>query len=231
MKILVVEDEPDMREMLTYGLAGEPFDVVAVGDGRSAWKKLAEEPVDLVLLDWMLPDISGIELLGQIRGRSETQEIPVILLTARDAENDRVRGLDSGADDYMIKPFSMAELKARIRSHLRRRDGGKAQLVRVGELVIEVDNFRAHVNHKQVVLGPTEFRLLAHLASHPERLYSRSQLLDAVWGVNVFVEERTVDVHIRRLRKALEPFSLAHLVQTVRGAGYRFVAPVQPGNA
>lgn len=225
MSLLIVEDELDLREMLTYALSQEQYDVVSVGDGNSAWEKLTGDRVELVLLDWMLPDISGIELLRRMRKRANTLETPVILLTARDAESDRVRGLDCGADDYMIKPFSMAELLARIRSHLRRRGDGRTSVIQIGELVVEPENFRAHVNGKPLVLGPTEFRLLAHFAAHPDRLYNRSQMLDAVWGVNVFIEERTVDVHIRRLRRVLEPFGLDHLIQTVRGVGYRFVIP------
>lgn len=222
MNILVVEDEMDLRELLVYSLAQDHYNVTSVEDGRSAWRKLEEQPFDLVLLDWMLPDMSGIELLRRIRRSPSRKALPVIMVTARDGENDRVHGLDSGADDYVIKPFSMRELRARVRSRLRSSSDEEYEVVDIAGIHLEPQNFKAEVRGVPLVLGPTEFRLLCHFMENPERVFSRSQLLDSVWGPNVFIEERTVDVHIRRLRKALEPHDKAGHIQTVRSAGYRF---------
>ena len=224
IRVLVVEDDPDISTMLEYALSNADWQAVAVSDCHSALKELANTAPNLVVLDWMLPDMSGIELLHRIRRAPRLKEIPVIMLTARGEEADRVRGLESGADDYVVKPFSLRELKARINTHLRRQVSARAATFSINGLVLDQESYRTTVNGEPIELGPTEFRLLRHFMSHRDRVFTRSQLLDTVWGVNVYIEERTVDVHIRRLRKALEPFGKQHLIQTVRGAGYRFSA-------
>jgi two-component system phosphate regulon response regulator PhoB len=222
IRILVVEDDPDISTMLEYTLSNSDRHVRTVGDSRGALEELANTVPNLVLLDWMLPDISGIELLRRIRREPRLRDIPIIILTARGEEADRVRGLECGADDYVVKPFSIRELKARINTHLRRQKGEQPSTFSVEGLVLDQESHRTTVDGNAIELGPTEFRLLRHFMRHRDRVFSRSQLLDNVWGTNVYIEERTVDVHIRRLRKALEPFSKEHLIQTVRGAGYRF---------
>jgi two-component system, OmpR family, phosphate regulon response regulator PhoB len=222
IRVLVVEDDPDISAMLEYTLTNSECRVLAVGDCQSALRELAGTVPNLVLLDWMLPDMSGIELLRRMRREPRLREIPVIMLTARGEEADRVRGLESGADDYVVKPFSIRELKARINTHLRKQVNDRATTFSIDGLVLDQESYRTTVNGQQIELGPTEFRLLRHFMGHRDRVFTRSQLLDAVWGTNVYIEERTVDVHIRRLRKALEPSGKEHLIQTVRGAGYRF---------
>jgi two-component system phosphate regulon response regulator PhoB len=222
IRILVVEDDPDISAMLEYTLSNPDCGVIAAADCQSALRELAGAVPNLVLLDWMLPDMSGIELLRRIRREPRLKEIPVIMLTARGEEADRVRGLECGADDYVVKPFSVRELKARINTHLRKQVSERASTFSVDGLVLDQESYRTTVEGQPMELGPTEFRLLRHFMSHRDRVFTRSQLLDAVWGTNVYIEERTVDVHIRRLRKALEPFGKEHLIQTVRGAGYRF---------
>jgi two-component system phosphate regulon response regulator PhoB len=208
--------------MLEYTLTNPNCLVVTVSDCQSGWRELSGTPPNLVLLDWMLPDMSGIELLRRIRRDARFREIPVIMLTARSEEADRVRGLESGADDYVVKPFSIRELKARVNTHLRKQASDRATSFSIDGLVLDQESYRTTVNGELIELGPTEFRLLRHFMSHRDRVFTRSQLLDSVWGTNVYIEERTVDVHIRRLRKTLEPFGKDHLIQTVRGAGYRF---------
>lgn len=220
--LLVVEDEPDISSLLVYTLEKENFGTKAVADCASAWEYLADNRPDLVLLDWMLPDMSGIELLNRIRRHTEYCEMPVIMLTARCEESDRVRGLDSGADDYIVKPFSPRELCARINSRLRISGNRRTATLEAGGLQLDQQSYRISVNGVLIGLGPTEFRLLRHFMKNMERVFTRSQLLDSVWGTNVYVEERTVDVHILRLRKALEPFDKSDMIQTVRGTGYRF---------
>lgn len=222
IRVLVVEDDPDIGAMLEYTLTNAECQVIAVNDCQSALRELAGPVPNLVLLDWMLPDMSGIELLRRLRREPRLREIPVIMLTARGEEADRVRGLESGADDYVVKPFSIRELKARINTHLRKQVNDRATTFSIDGLVLDQESYRTTVNGQPIELGPTEFRLLRHFMSHRDRVFSRSQLLDAVWGTNVYIEERTVDVHIRRLRQALEPFGKEQLIQTVRGAGYRF---------
>jgi two-component system phosphate regulon response regulator PhoB len=222
IRILVVEDDPDISAMLEYTLSNPECRVMTVNDSRAALEELAGAVPNLVLLDWMLPDMSGIELLRRIRREPRLKAIPVIMLTARGEEADRVRGLECGADDYVVKPFSVRELKARINTHLRKQVNERVSTFSVDGLVLDQESYRTTVEGQPIELGPTEFRLLRHFMSHRDRVFTRSQLLDAVWGTNIYIEERTVDVHIRRLRKALEPFGKEQLIQTVRGAGYRF---------
>jgi two-component system phosphate regulon response regulator PhoB len=221
-RLLVVEDEEDIQEMLSFSLRANNFSIRVAGDGRSAWNELLNNPYDLVLLDWMLPDITGIELLQRIRSEERLKDIRVIMLTARSEESDRIRGLETGADDYVVKPFSLNELRARIRSRLRYRDENNRDILCAGGVVLDQASYRTSIDGQRVELSPTEFKLLRHFMRTPDRVFSRTQLLDAVWGTNVYIDERTVDVHIRRLRKALELYERAHLVQTVRGTGYRF---------
>lgn len=226
-RILIVDDEPAIREMVAYALRKADYEPVHAGDSREAQVAITEKVPDLILLDWMLPGASGLELARRWRKDELTRDVPIIMLTARGEENDRVSGLESGVDDYVVKPFSARELLARIRAVMRRaRDDEDDGSVAVGALRIDGAAHRVHANEQPLHLGPTEYRLLHFFMTHADRVYTRTQLLDHVWGGNVYVEERTVDVHIRRLRKALEPFALDGMVQTVRGAGYRFSASV-----
>jgi two-component system phosphate regulon response regulator PhoB len=222
-QILIVEDEKPIRDMIAFGLKRAGFEVLEAEDCRAARTRIADRLPDLVLVDWMLPDMSGLELTRSLKKDDGTKEVPVIMLTARAEEEDKVRGLEGGADDYITKPFSPRELVARINAVLRRIAGGDEDgVLEASGLRLDVASHRVTAADEAVALGPTEFRLLKFFMSHRERVYSRSQLLDRVWGGNVYVEERTVDVHIRRLRKALEPSGCDALIQTVRGAGYRF---------
>ena len=224
-RILVVEDEQPIRDLIAFGLRRAGCDVALAEHSQAALASIGDRRPDLVLVDWMLPDMSGLELVRQLRRDSNTRDIPIMMLTARAEEADRVAGLDSGADDYLTKPFSARELLARIQAILRRSaPAGDADRVNVEGLTLDQAGHRVVAEGKTVPLGPTEYRLLAFLMTHPDRVYSRGQLLDRVWGGNVYVEERTVDVHIRRLRKSLEPSGFERFVQTVRGAGYRFSA-------
>lgn len=227
--ILIVDDEPAIRDMVAYALRKGEYEPAHAGDAREAQAAIAERVPDLILLDWMLPGTSGLELARRWRKDALTRDIPIIMLTARGEENDRVGGLEAGVDDYVVKPFSARELLARIRAVLRRsREDDEDGSVQVGGLRIDGAAHRVFADSTSgstpVHIGPTEYRLLHFFMTHPERVYSRSQLLDHVWGGSVYVEERTVDVHIRRLRKTLEPHQLDPMVQTVRGAGYRFSA-------
>ena len=222
-KIMVVEDEEPLGILLSYNLEAEGFDVEVVTRGDEAETRLQESVPDLLVLDWMLPSLSGIELCRRLRKRPETERLPIIMLTARGEEGDRVNGLDAGVDDYVVKPFSARELIARIKAVMRRTHGDEGDgVIEQGGLRIDGAAHRVYAGEQPVQIGPTEYRLLHFFMTHAERVYSRSQLLDQVWGGSVYVEERTVDVHIRRLRKTLEPYKLENLVQTVRGAGYRF---------
>jgi len=228
-RILIVDDEPAIRDMVAYALRKGDYDPAHAGDAREAQAAIAERVPDLILLDWMLPGVSGLELARRWRREALTREIPIIMLTARGEENDRVGGLEAGVDDYVVKPFSARELLARIRAVMRRsREDDEDGSVQVGGLRIDGAAHRVFAEVAGVAspvhIGPTEYRLLHFFMTHPERVYTRSQLLDHVWGGSVYVEERTVDVHIRRLRKTLEPYGLDAMVQTVRGAGYRFSA-------
>lgn len=222
-RILIVEDERAIRDMIAFALRRAGMEVICAEDALAAQQAIGERVPDLVLLDWMLPGMSGLEYARRLKRDELTREVPVIMLTARGEEDDRVIGLDTGVDDYVVKPFSTRELIARIKAVLRRvNPGSDGQVVKQGDLVLDTAAHRAFVGSQTITLGPTEYRLLSFFMTHAERVYSRSQLLDHVWGSNVYVEERTVDVHIRRLRKSLEPFGVERYVQTVRGAGYRF---------
>ncbi len=224
-RILIVDDEPAIRDMVAFALRKGDFEPVHAGDGREAQTAIADRVPDLILLDWMLPGASGLELARRWRREDLTRDVPIIMLTARGEENDRVGGLEAGVDDYVVKPFSARELLARIRAVMRRsRDDDEDGSVSVGGLRIDGAAHRVYAGAEPIAIGPTEYRLLHFFMTHPERVYTRSQLLDHVWGGSVYVEERTVDVHIRRLRKTLEPARLDGMVQTVRGAGYRFSA-------
>ncbi len=226
-RVLVVEDESAIRDMIAFALKRASLVPMLAEDTRIAQHLIADKLPDLILLDWMLPGSSGLEYARRLRREELTREIPIIMLTARGEEDDRVIGLDAGVDDYIIKPFSTRELIARIRAVLRRtQPHGEGQTVSLGGLTLDTLSHRVFANDKPVQLGPTEYRLLSFFMTHPERVYTRSQLLDNVWGSGVYVEERTVDVHIRRLRKSMEPFGLEDYVQTVRGAGYRFSTTV-----
>ncbi|MDX5331813.1 MAG: phosphate regulon transcriptional regulator PhoB [Pseudomonadota bacterium] len=219
--ILVAEDEDALSTLLNYNLEKEGYAVAVAADGEEALVMVDEKLPDLILLDWMLPKVSGIEVCRRLRARTETRNIPIIMLTARGEETDRIRGLDTGADDYIVKPFSMSELSARIRAVLRRLRPGLAEdRVRIGDLVIDRVAHRVKRAGKEIHLGPTEFRLLDYLMQHPGRVFSREQLLDAVWGSDVYVEARTVDVHVGRLRKALNRDAAPDPIRTVRSAGY-----------
>jgi two-component system phosphate regulon response regulator PhoB len=223
--ILVVEDEPAIQELISYSLRQAKHTVSSTKNAEEAMKIINDTLPDLVLLDWMLPGMSGADFARMLRRATRTKDIPIIMLTARADESDKVIGLESGADDYITKPFSPRELLARIKAVLRRRAPEAADdVVEIGGLRLDSATHRVTANETEVVLGPTEFRLLHYLMTHSERVHSRSQLLDQVWGDHVFVEDRTVDVHIRRLRKALENVDKDGLVQTVRGSGYRLSA-------
>ena len=222
-KILVVEDEAPIREMLQFSLGRAGFSVHEAADARTAQDLISQLSPDLVLLDWMLPGISGVDLAQKIRQSPRSRELPIIMLTARGEEESKLRGLEAGADDYITKPFSTQELIARIRAVLRRTGGSNSpSVLQAGDLSLDTIGHRVMVKDKPLDLGPTEFRLLHFFMSHADRVFSRSQLLDLVWGDNVYIEERTVDVHIRRLRKALETHHCEQYIQTVRGSGYRF---------
>lgn len=223
--ILVIEDEPGIQEVLKFNLGQHGHDVLVAQDAEEALELLRGPLPDLILLDWMLPGMSGIDFARRLRADHRLKQVPIIMLTARTEERDKVLGLETGADDYITKPFSPRELMARIKAVLRRRAPQMTEdPVEIAGLRLDPVSHRVYGNGTPLELGPTEFRLLHFLMTHPERVYSRSQLLDHVWGDHVFVEERTVDVHIRRLRSALEPTGHNRLVQTVRGSGYRLSA-------
>jgi two-component system phosphate regulon response regulator PhoB len=223
LNVLVVEDEEAIKGMLEMVLEQAGFSVCSVADAEEAQKKLNEANPDLIVLDWMLPGISGVEWARRLKKEPLFQEIPIILLTARGEEEDKVRGFEIGADDYVTKPFSPKELVARIRAVLRR--SGKLQgsaKITLGDLTLDLDQHRLTIGDQQLDVSPTEFRLMQFFMTHPDKVYSRTQLLDQVWGRSVYIEERTIDVHIRRLRKILAEYGKEDLVRTVRGFGYRF---------
>jgi two-component system phosphate regulon response regulator PhoB len=226
-KILIVEDEPAISEMIEVALVRANFEVIKADDAEEAMRLLGDVLPELVLLDWMLPGASGMEFARRIKKEELTSHIPIIMLTAKGSESDKINGLDAGADDYITKPFSPRELIARIKAVLRRTSPQtESEKIEVDKLVLDTASHRIMVDDEPLELGPTEYRLLHFFMTHPERVYSRGQLLDRVWGSNVYVEERTVDVHIRRLRKALTPSGYDQYVQTVRSAGYRFSTKV-----
>jgi two-component system, OmpR family, phosphate regulon response regulator PhoB len=226
LRALIVEDEPAISELLAINLRHNGFEPVVCMDGEQAQRELDAVLPDIVLLDWMLPGASGITLARQWRKAERTRQVPILLLTARSEEGDKIQGLDAGADDYITKPFSTQELMARIRAILRRRAPEQtAGTVRAGELELDGNTYRVTWQRSELKVGPTEFKLLRYLMSHPERVHSRAQLLDKVWGDHVFIEERTVDVHIKRLREALQ--GAGSMIDTVRGAGYRLTVNTQ----
>ncbi len=220
-RVLVVEDEESLHALLQYNLEKEGFSVDVAVDGEEALMMIDERAPDIVILDWMLPKVSGIEVCRRLRGLAQTRNLPIIMLTARGEESDRVRGLDTGADDYMVKPFSMTEFTARVRAVLRRiRPALAEERLALGDIEVDQAAHRVRRNGRSVRLGPTEYRLLLHLIQHPGRVFSREQLLDAVWGSEVYVEVRTVDVHVGRLRRALSEDGEVDPIRTVRSAGY-----------
>jgi two-component system phosphate regulon response regulator PhoB len=222
-QVLVVEDEADLVELLRYNLEAENFAVATAEDSEEAMLRIAETTPDIILLDWMLPGTSGIEICRRIRARTDTARIPIIMLTARGEEEERVRGLATGADDYVVKPFSLPELMARINALLRRSNPQlNAAELKAGDIELDRTTHRVRRSGKEVHLGPTEYRLLEYLMGNPGRVYSREQLLDGVWGTDVYVDERTVDVHVGRLRKAINKGRAKDPIRTVRGAGYAF---------
>lgn len=222
-KILIVEDEDAIREMLGYALMKEGYEFEEASDVEQASELVDKARPDLILMDWMLPGMSGADYVRRLRNAPETKDIPVIMLTAKTLEIDKVRALDVGADDYVTKPFSNKELLARIRAVMRRSEQEPVDgIVEVGGLALDTETYRVTADDNVIEISPTEFRLLHFFITHPERVYSRAQLLDQVWGQNVYVEERTVDVHIRRLRRTLAPFKYDGFIQTVRSVGYRF---------
>jgi two-component system phosphate regulon response regulator PhoB len=223
LNILVVEDEEAIREMLVLALEQAGLSVMAVSSAEQAQQALAENMMDLILLDWMLPGISGIELARRLKNDSGYKDMPIILLTARGEEEDKIRGLEIGADDYITKPFSPKEMIARIKAVMRR--SGKLSEsghLNVGDLTLDAEQHRLTISGQTLDVSPTEFRLMQFFMTNPDKVYSRTHLLDQVWGRSVYIEERTVDVHIRRLRKILAEYGREELIQTVRGFGYRF---------
>ena len=226
INILVVDDETAIRDMLSQTLRREGFTVTTAADANEAKAHVVNQRPDIVLLDWMLPDISGVELARQWKRDELTRDLPVIMLTARVEEDDKIRGLESGADDYVTKPFSPRELMARINAVLRRTQPERETVISFAGLELDIAGHRISAEGRQVEMGPTEYKLLQFFMTHPERVYTRDQLIDRVWGGNVYIEDRTVDVHIRRLRKALSPAGYDNFIQTVRGSGYRFSTQV-----
>jgi two-component system phosphate regulon response regulator PhoB len=222
-KILIVDDEAAIREMISIALDLAGYTCLEAEDALQAHHLVVDERPALILLDWMLPGMSGIELARRLKRDENTREIPIIMLTARGEEDNKIQGLDAGADDYITKPFSTRELASRIKAVLRRANVlHQENAIEAEGLKLDPVSHRVSADDKAVEMGPTEYRLLAFFMSHPERAYTRTQMLDQVWGGNVYVEDRTIDVHIRRLRKALEPFGYDRFIQTVRGTGYRF---------
>ncbi len=221
-RIMLVEDESDIREMLCFALERAGYSVVACADAEDAIRRLEGPLPELIVIDWMLPGMSGLDLARRMRQDPLTAELPLIILTARSEEADKLRGYDAGIDDYLTKPFSPRELIARIKAILRRSGAPETGQIQYGNLVLDIQSHRLAIAGQSTHIGPTEFRLLEFLMRHPERAFDREHLLDRVWGRSVYVEERTVDVHILRLRKILAPHGLADWVETVRGLGYRF---------
>ena len=222
--ILIVDDEAAIRDMVRMALEIEGYQVSDANNAHQASKLLEESQIDLMLLDWMMPGVSGIDFASRIRKEDSISQLGIIMLTAKDNEDDLIRGLEVGADDYMTKPFSVRELGSRIRAVLRRlnQKSSLGSIIKAGKITIDTEQYRVKIDDLNVEFSPTEFRLLHFLASHPDRVYGRDQLLDNVWGEQVYVDDRTVDVHIRRVRKVLEPYGCDAYINTVRGVGYRF---------
>ncbi|PYE86105.1 phosphate regulon transcriptional regulator PhoB [Pseudoroseicyclus aestuarii] len=219
--VLIIEDEPSQREVLSYNLQSEGFRTSEAGDGEEALVMVSEETPDVIVLDWMLPSVSGIEICRRLKTRAETRQVPIIMLSARSEETDLVRGLETGADDYVTKPYSVSELMARVRTQLRRsRPASVGQMLTFEDITLDAETHRVHRAEDLLKLGPTEFRLLATFMEKPGRVWSREQLLDRVWGRDIYVDTRTVDVHVGRLRKILTKNGGADPVRTVRGSGY-----------
>ena len=224
-RILIVEDEASIRDMIAFALRKADLETFLASDAGEAQEAITKSIPDLILLDWMLPGTSGLDLARRWRKQETTSEIPIIMLTARGEEADRLNGFEAGVDDYVSKPFSSRELIARIKAVLRRTQGDDGSgVIEIGKIKVDGPAHRVFCGSEQIAMGPTEYRLLYFFMTHPERVHTRPQLLDHVWGGSVYVEERTIDVHIRRLRQALQPFGLDGMVQTVRSAGYRFSA-------
>ncbi|XOV81620.1 MAG: phosphate regulon transcriptional regulator PhoB [bacterium] len=220
--IMVVEDEPEIRELLSFTITRAGHDVVTAESAEQALQLLDRGLPELLVIDWMLPGMSGVDLAKRLRLDELTASLPIIMLTARGEEADKLKSFDSGVDDYVTKPFSPKELMARVKALLRRTGAPEDNLLEVGGIRLDLASHRVSIGDEAIHMGPTEYRLLELLMRHPERAFDRSQLLDRVWGRSVYVEERTVDVHVLRLRKILQPYNLHHLIQTVRGVGYRF---------
>jgi two-component system phosphate regulon response regulator PhoB len=221
-RVLIVDDEAPIRQMIEFALKRSDFECVHAADVAEARRAIVERQPDLILLDWMLPGTSGVEFAFSLKKGNTTREIPIIMITAKEEEDHKVRGLEAGADDYITKPFSPRELIARIKAVLRRITPDATEPIEFHGLRLDATSHRVTANGKEIDMGPTEFRLLRFLMAHPDRVYNRSQLLDRVWGERAYIEERTIDVHVRRLRKALAPHGHDKLIQTVRGTGYRF---------
>lgn len=229
-RILCIEDEAAIRGMIRFSLEREGYLVMEAADARAARDLAADQLPDLMLVDWMLPDLSGPELIRRFRSDPLTRDIPIIMLTAKSEEDDMIHGLDAGADDYLIKPVSLKSLSARIKALLRRTDGfDELRVINAGRLQLNQDAYQLRIDGAPVHLGTTEYRLLEFFMQHPEKVYSRAQLLDFVWGQNTYIEERTVDVHVLRLRKTLKTYAADNVIQTIRGAGYLFSATETTG--
>ena len=225
-KILIVEDEKDIRDLIIYSLEGKGYQTISTDDGEKAIKMLKENKPDLVILDWMLPSVSGLEICRSIRRDIKTKNIPIIMLTAKITEEDKVLGLDSGADDYITKPFSTAELNSRVKAILRRIGRNNNKKLKYADIEMDLVAHKIIRNGRKIKLGPKEFKLLKNFLEQPQRVFSRDQLLDKIWGENIYVEPRTVDVHIRRLRKAITANNEINIIRTVRDAGYSLEADV-----
>lgn len=220
--ILIVEDEQAIRDMVKFSFFNTKFVLSEAEDVRQARINISSKTPDLILLDWMLPGTDGVDFARELRAEKNTRKIPIIMLTAKSEENDKIRGLNAGVDDYVVKPFSTKELIARIKAVIRRSTNMEEKIVKIGALKLNRESQRVSCSGEKVALGPLEYKLLSHFMNHPDKVYSRSRLLDKVWGSDIYIEERTVDVHIRRLRKILKKFDQDFLIQTIRGSGYRF---------
>lgn len=220
--ILIVEDEQAIRDMVKFSFFNTKFVLSEAEDVRQARINISSKTPDLILLDWMLPGTDGVDFARELRAEKNTRKIPIIMLTAKSEENDKIWGLNAGVDDYVVKPFSTKELIARIKAVIRRSTNMEEKIVKIGALKLNRESQRVSCSGEKVALGPLEYKLLSHFMNHPDKVYSRSRLLDKVWGSDIYIEERTVDVHIRRLRKILKKFDQDFLIQTIRGSGYRF---------